>query len=191
VTLIFFAVAGVALNPRKESASGRGWVPGYRGRLILGLLCLASVVLPVLIIGSQVRLGDAEHALYASNCTKAVAAARSSAGWLGVRPEPYEVAGFCDLQHGLSRQAVSEMRQAVHHDPGSWETYYTLAIAQASAGIDPRAAAQRALRMNPFEPLTRQEAKEFRTSSPTDWVNRSAIVRTAALASNDLSIVPS
>jgi hypothetical protein len=62
---------------------------------------------------------------------------------------------------------------------------------QASAGIDPRAAAQRALRMNPFEPLTRQEAKEFRTSSPTEWVNRSAIVRTAALASNDLSIVPS
>jgi O-Antigen ligase len=191
VTLVFFAVAGVALSPRKESASGRGWVPGYRGRLILGLLCLGSVALPVLIIGSQVRLGDAEHALYASNCTKAAPAARSSIGWLGVRPEPYEIAGFCDLQRGLPRQAVSEMRQAVHHDPGSWETYYTLAIAQAASGIDPRPSATRALRMNPFEPLTRQEAKEFRTPRPTDWVKRAAIVRTAALASNDLSIVPS
>ncbi|HVA18750.1 MAG TPA: O-antigen ligase family protein [Solirubrobacteraceae bacterium] len=191
VTLIFFAVAGAALNPRKESASGRGWVPGYRCRLILGLLCLASVALGVLIISSQVRLGDAEHALYASNCTKAAPAARSSIGWLDVRPEPYEILGFCDLQRGLPRQGVSAMRQAVHHDPGSWETYYTLAIAQAASGIDPRAAATRALRMNPFEPLTKQEAKEFQTPSPTGWVKRSAIVRAAALASNDLSIVPS
>jgi hypothetical protein len=191
VTLVFFAVAGVALSPRKEPASGRGWVPGYRGRLILGLLCLGSVVLPVLIISSQVRLGDAEHALYASNCTKAASASRASIGWLGVRPEPYEIAGFCDLQRGLPRQGVSAMRQAVHHDPGSWETYYTLAIAQAASGIDPRPSATRALRMNPFEPLTKQEAKEFQTSSPTDWVKRSAIVRAAALASNDLSIVPS
>jgi hypothetical protein len=45
--------------------------------------------------------------------------------------------------------------------------------------------------MNPFEPLTRQEAKEFQTPRPTEWVKRSAIVRAAALASNDLSIVPS
>ncbi len=166
-------------------------MPGYRGRLILGLLCLSSVALGVLIISSQVRLGDAEHALYASNCTKAAPAARSSIGWLDVRPEPYEIAGFCDMQQGLPRQAVSAMRQAVRQDPGSWETYYTLAIAQASAGIDPRAAAQRALRMNPFEPLTKQEAKEFQTPRPSGWVKRSAIVRAAALASNDLSIVPS
>ena len=45
--------------------------------------------------------------------------------------------------------------------------------------------------MNPFEPLTKQEAKEFHTSSPTGWVRRASVVRAAALASNDLSIVPS
>ena len=83
------------------------------------------------------------------------------------------------------------MNQAVRRDPGSWETYYTLAIAQAAAGIDPRPAAARALRMDPLEALTQQEAREFRTSRPTEWVNRTAIVDAAALASNDLSIVPS
>jgi len=145
----------------------------------------------VLIIGSQSQLGDAERALYASNCTTASSAALSSIGWLDVRSEPYEVLGFCDIRRGLPRQAVSEMRRAVHLDPGSWETYYALAIAQASAGIDPRAAAQRALRMNPFEPLTRQAVREFQTPTPTEWVSRATVVRAAALASNDLSTVPS
>ena len=54
VTLGFFAVAGAALSPRR--GSGSGWVPGYNSRMILGLLCLVSIVAPVLIIGSQSRL---------------------------------------------------------------------------------------------------------------------------------------
>jgi hypothetical protein len=45
--------------------------------------------------------------------------------------------------------------------------------------------------MNPFESLTRQAVRELQTSSPTEWVSRAAVVRAAALASNDLSIVPS
>src|SRR5207237_10661253 len=117
--------------------------------------------------------------------------ALSSIGVLDVRPEPYEILGFCDVGRGLPRLGISAMQQAVRVDPGSWETYYALAIAQAAAGIDPRQAAERALRMNPREHLTRQEVAEFQTSRPTEWVNRSTIVRAAALASNDLSIVPS
>ena len=35
--------------------------------MILGLLCLVTLVAPVLIIGSQSRLDAAEHALYASD----------------------------------------------------------------------------------------------------------------------------
>jgi hypothetical protein len=193
VTVGFFAAAGLALSPRKRS-SGRGWTPGGRGRAILGLLCVAGGVLPVLIVGSQNHLGDAENALYAStpNCTTAGSAARASIGWLNVRPEPFEIVGFCDLRGDHPRQAVAEMRRAVRLDPGSWETYYTLSIAQAAAGMDPMAAAGRALRMDPLEPLTRQAVKEFRTSStPTGWSKRARVVRAAALASNDLSIVPS
>jgi hypothetical protein len=194
VTLGFFAVAGAALSPRK--GSGPGWVPRYNSRMILGLLCLITLVTPVLIIGSQSRLDDAEHALYASNCAKASSSSLSSIGWLDVRPEAYEILGFCDIDRGLPRRAVAAMERAVHYDPGSWETYYALALAQGAAGIDPRPAAARALRMDPLEPLTQQEVAEFRTSSPTEWVKRAATVRAAALirpalARPDLSIAPS
>jgi hypothetical protein len=189
VTLGFFAVAGLALGPRE--GSGPGWAPSHNHRLLIGLACLATVVLPVLVIGSQRQLGDAEHALYASNCATASSAALSSIGWLDVRPEPYEIVGFCDIQRGMPRQGVLAMRQAVRFDPGSWETYYALALAQASAGVDPRSNAERALGMNPFEPLTIQAARLLQTSSSTEWVSRAAVLRVAALASNDLSIAPS
>ncbi len=188
VTLGFFAAAGAALGPRR--GSGPGWVPGYNARVALGLLCLATLAAPALIIGSQGHLEDAEHELHASNCAQASSSALSSIGWLEVRPEPYEILGLCDVERGLPRQGVEAMRRAVHYDPGSWETYYALAIAQAASGIDPRPAAARALRMDPLEPLTKEEVAEFRTASPTEWVNRAPTVRAAALTSNDLSIVP-
>jgi O-Antigen ligase len=189
ITLPFFAAAGLALSPRGRAA--RAWAPGPAGRLILALACLAAVVLPVLMIGSQSRLTEAENALYASNCAKAGSAARSSIKWLSARPQPYEILGFCDLRRGLPRLGVSAMDQALRRDPESWESYYALAIAQASAGVDPRPAARQALRMNPLEPLTRQAVKELRGSSPSEWVRQALSVRAAASASNDLSIVPS
>jgi O-antigen ligase len=185
-TLGFFAAAGLALGPRRRSRSS--WAPGVSGRTILGLLCLVTVVAPVLIIGSQSRLDAAKHALYASDCPKASSASLSSIGWLDFRPEPYEILGLCDIERGLPRRGVAAMKRAVHYDPGGWETYYLLALAQGASGIDPRPAAGRALRMNPLEPLTQQEVREFRTPSPTEWVNRAATVRAAALASGDLSI---
>jgi hypothetical protein len=194
VTLPFFAAAGLALSPRARSVragSGRGWAPGAAGRLILAALCLGAVVLPVLVIGSQSRLTDAEHALYASNCARADSAARSSISWLSARPQPYEILGFCDLRRGKPVLGVAAMRQAITRDRGSWEPYYALAIAQASAGVDPRPAAERALQMNPHEPLTQQAVRDLRGSRPTQWVKQARTVRAAALASNDLSIVPS
>jgi hypothetical protein len=152
---------------------------------------MGCAVLPVLVIGSQGRLGEAEHALYAGDCAKAASAARASIGWLSARPQPYEIMGFCDLERGQPAQAASAMRQTLRRDPGSWESYYVLAIAQAAAGVDPRATAARALHMNPREPLTRQAARELRGSEPSGWARQALIVRAAALASNDLSIVPS
>ena len=187
-TVGFFAVAGAGLGPDRRR--GPGWVPTRNSRLILSLLCLAALVVPVLIIGSQTRLDDSERALQANNCSTADSAARSSIGWLDVRPEPYEILGFCDLGRGLPRLGVSAMEQAVRVDRGSWETYYALAIAQAAAGSDPRPAAERALAMNPLDPLTQGEVKEFATSSPRLWVRRSPFVRAEALASSELSIVP-
>jgi O-antigen ligase len=189
VTLGFFAAAGLALS--SDRRAGPGWLPAHNTRLTLALLCLLTLVAPVSLIGSQSRLGDAERALYASNCAVAAPAALSSIGWLDLRPEPYEIVGFCDLRRGLPRLGVTAMQAAVRHDPRSWEAYYALAIAQASAGIDPWRSAVTALRLNPLEPLTRQAVRELRSSSPTEWVKRAAVVRAAALASSDLSIVPS
>jgi hypothetical protein len=187
-TLFVFAIAGLALGPRE--GAGPGWVPAHGMRLMLGLMLLITLISPVLMIGSQTRLSSAENALYASNCAKAGPDALSSIGWLDVRPEPYEVLGFCDLERRLPRMAVSAMGKAVHYDP-TWETYYALALAQAAAGIDPRASAGRALAMSPHEPLAIRAMRLLRTSSPTAWVARAAILRTAALSSNDLSIRPS
>jgi O-antigen ligase len=189
VTIGFFAAAGLALSPAR--GRGPGWVPAHNTRLSLALLCLLTVVLPVSIIGSQTRLGQAEHALYASDCEAATPAALSSIGWLDFRPEPYEVVGFCDLRRGRPRLATAAMRQAVSRDPRSWEAYYALALAQASAGVDPRASIRRALRMDPLEMLTRQADRQLRSSSPTEWVRSAAIVRVAALRSSHLSIAPS
>ncbi len=188
-TLGFFAVAGAALSPR--AGSGPGWVPSYNSRMILALLCLSTLLSSALIFSSQNRLEQAERELYSSNCVKASSSALSSIGWLDIRPEPYEVLGLCDIEHGSPRQGVAAMERAVHYDPGSWEPYYALALAQGASGIDPRPAAARALRMNPLEPLTQQEVTAFRTSSPAEWVDRAATVRAEALASSDLSIVPS
>jgi hypothetical protein len=187
-TIAFFAAAGLAIGPRK--GAGSGWTPNHGTRLLLGAFLLATVALPVLIVGSQRQLGTAEHALYASNCPKASAAALSSIGWLDVRPEPYEVLGFCDLERGLPRLGITAMRQAVHYDRSSWEPYYALALAQASAGVDPRASASRALALNPHEALTIQAGKLLLHATPNQWLTRAATLRVAALASNDLSIRP-
>ena len=208
VTLGVLAAAGLALSPRSASdaavggpagpgeagADSRGmrtWVPAHHTRIVLGLLLLATLVVPVSIVGSQSKLGEAEHALYASDCGAATPAALSSIGWLDVRPEPYEVVGFCDLHRGRPRLAISAMKAAVAQDPDSWEPYYALAIAQASAGLDPRFNVEMAVRLNPLERLTKEAAKQLRGSNPSEWVRRAAIVKAAALASNHLSILPS
>ena len=183
---------GGAQAQRQAVARGAGWVPGAGARMALGVLCLVAIVTPVLIIGSQRRLGEAENALYETgSCPQASSAALSSIGWLDVRPEPYEIVGFCDLREGRPRQGVAAMNEAVSHDPGSWETHYALALAQAAAGIDPRGEAEQALRMDPYEPLTRQAAKALRTASPAEWVSRASTLRAAALKNKDLSTFPS
>jgi len=209
VTLGVLAAAGLALSPRSgagspaaglrgpagpsEAGGGgvRDWIPAHHTRIVLGLLLLGTLVVPVSIVGSQSKLGEAEHGLYASDCGAATPAALSSIGWLDVRPEPYEVLGFCDLHRGRPRLAISAMKAAVAEDPHSWEPYYALAIAQASAGIAPRASVARALGLDPLEPLTIRAARWLHGSSPTEWVKRAGIVKSEALASNHLSILPS
>lgn len=58
-TIAFFAAAGLAICPRK--GIGSGWTPGHGTRLMLGALLLATVALPVLILGSQRRPGGSRE----------------------------------------------------------------------------------------------------------------------------------
>lgn len=189
VSLPFFAAAGLALSPRRREEGG-GWVPSQHTRLLLGLACLATLALPVLVIGSQRHLDDAKRSLYASRCVAASSAASASIDWLDVRAQPYEVLGFCDLQRGFPHLALEAMSQAVERDPGSWEARYELAIAKAAAGVDPRGAIGRALAMDPLDPLVRAAARQLSSGDPVDWVRRAAGVRKEALASDRLAIAP-
>jgi O-antigen ligase len=182
------AAAGLALSPTGGSA--RSWIPGRRARKLLGIGCIAAAVLPIMIMGSQARLHRAQLALVSGHCDAASSSALSAIGWMPDRPEPYELLGYCDLQRGFSRLGMEAMQEAINHDPSNWEGYYSLALAQASAGLDPRVSARRALQMNPKDPLTIQAARAFAATSPSGWPRVSSSLRSAALASGELSVEP-
>ena len=82
------------------------------------------------------------------------------------------------------------MQQAVAHDPNNWETHYSLALAQASAGVDPRTQATLALRLNPLEPLTEQAAETLDKGQPPQWPLEANQLIHAGLATGTLSITP-
>jgi hypothetical protein len=58
------------------------------------------------------------------------------------------------------------MWEAVDRDPGNWQYRYSLAVAQAAAGVDPRPAAREALRLNPLDSATRDLVKRFTSTKP-------------------------
>jgi hypothetical protein len=66
------------------------------------------------------------------------------------------------------------MQEAVDRDPGNWQYRYSLAVAQAAAGADPRPAAREALRLNPLGSATRDLVKRFTSTNPRVWRNQAA-----------------
>ncbi len=182
-----FAAAGLGLSTR---VSSRSWTPGRRARTLLGFGAVAAMVLPIMIMASQARLHRAELALVSGRCDAASSSALAAIGWMPDRPEPYEILGYCDLQRGFRTLGIEAMREAISRDPSNWEGYYSLALAQASAGLDPRVAAGRALQMNPKDPLTIQAAHAFAATSPSGWPRVSSVLRSDALASGELSVEP-
>ncbi len=67
-----------------------------------------------------------------------------------MRPEPFAILSYCDVRLGAPALGVSCDRQrggARSLQLGA----YGLALVRASAGLDPRAAARRALELNPLE----------------------------------------
>jgi hypothetical protein len=136
---------------------------------VAALACLVLLVTPALIWRSQSELQRAADALLRGDCVTGIDAALDSASALSVRPEPYEVLGYCDLREGAPGLAVAAMSAARRRDPQAWRYTYGLAIAEAIDGRDPRATMRAAKRLNPLDPRVRSLARGMNSSRPADW----------------------
>jgi O-antigen ligase len=173
VTVVFFALGGFVLarrghpdgRPRPDPRLPTGWP----SRAAVGIACALVAVLPAFTWLSQRKLDDAAYAFSHGNCEAARQAALSSISILGNRPQPYEIVSYCDVRLGMPQAALASIRNALALDPNDWNYHYDLAVMQAAAGQDPRAAARQALSMDPREPLVQQEWVIFRTGNRARW----------------------
>jgi hypothetical protein len=164
----WFIAAGAvaAASPGRDGARSLGRVP----RVVIALACLLVAVTPFTIAASEGPLEASTQALLRDDCPLAVDRAIASLDRLRVRPEPYEVLGYCDARGGQTSLSISAMREAAARDPGNWQYAYGLAVVQGMAGVDPRRAAARARALNPREPLAAElDRAVSRTDSRTRW----------------------
>ncbi len=176
VTLWLFALGGLALgrSPDEPRALGR---PARPVRVGLGFACAILAIAPAQIHLSQRTLDRSVEAFKAGDCPTAVDEAIASTETLSVRPEPFEILGYCDVRLGRPELGVKAMTEAVDRDPSDWRLHYGLALVRGAAGMSPKAAARRALRLNPREPLARDARAAFRTNDPRKWKRRALSAR--------------
>jgi hypothetical protein len=167
VTLPIFILAGLALARPRDSRVGLRGLPTSRPVVALGWLVLA--VAPFLVGTSYARLQSAGSAFVHGQCATAKHDALSSLSLAAKRPQAYVLIGVCDLQQGFAPAAVAAMGKATEYEPQSWEDWYWLALARADAGEDPRAAARRALALNPLEPLLKNAIRRLDRGGPQQW----------------------
>jgi hypothetical protein len=174
----FFALGGMAIAAKPGGEAS--WSPSIGGRtarLALSVGCLVLVVTPALVAISQGKLDSAVSKFDEGNCGGASQEALSAIHVLSVRPDPYQVIGFCDMREGQDALAVSMLETAVKRDEGEWESWYGLAVVQAAAGLDPRAAALRADELAPQEPLAEEGNNLFTEGNPKIWKRRAETAR--------------
>jgi hypothetical protein len=165
LSLAVFALGGLALARRADGrraapaaaveAAPRHAGPPQGVRVAIGLAAVLAMVGPALVLVSERRLDRAVAAFGGGDCGRAVAAATGSIEILSIRPEPYEVLGFCQTRRGFNRLAVEALTRATRQDPNNWEFRYGLALVRAAAGLDPRADARAALALNPRDTRVR------------------------------------
>jgi Flp pilus assembly protein TadD len=138
---------------------------GELGRLPRVAAALAVLVLaltPWLMATSQLDLNRARDAFRAGDCAAAIDTALSATERFGVRPEPWEILGYCDARAGQYALARRAMDAARARDPHNWAYAYGQAIVYGVSGGDPRPYAAAALRMNPREPLALTLVRDLR-----------------------------
>jgi Flp pilus assembly protein TadD len=154
VTAWFFAAGGAALAARHRTKDRKRPTPLANGnRISIAAALLVTAVTPALLMLSQARVSDAARAFNRGDCPGATSAALSSLDYMAIRPEPYQMIAYCDIDQGRLTQAVAAMRKAVEAQPVSWEYHFGLAIALAESGKDPRKEYAVAARLNPREPI--------------------------------------
>lgn len=169
-----FALGAMAIaRPAPEGA----WEPSRAPRLAMAIGTLALIISPVLITLSQAKIDSAVAALKEGDCSAASRDALSAAHLVSVRPEPYQLLGFCDSRLGEPQLAVKMLETAVNTDPKNWESFYGLALVKGAAEEDPRPAAREALRLAPQEPLARNAVARFETDNPAIWRRRAISAR--------------
>ena len=185
VSISFFCLGGAALATHvRRVAAPRPTLAGGT-RVVVGVVLLTGALAPALLLVSQRQLDEAAEAFARGDCTAATERADASIRTLEIRPEPYEVLGFCDVRQGFDRLGAVALEEAVERDPDNWEFRYGLAIVRGSAGLDPRPAARDALRQNPHDPLTKSLVRYVDTSNRRKWIEK-----TRPIAENErLSVV--
>lgn len=171
VTLWVFALGGAALArtvPAGEEAQETAWAARRTPRLVVGICCLALAVTPALLGLSQRQLDRASAAFDRLDCPAVIDHSLASISLLGVRPQPYALAGLCDVRLGAGQLGVDMIEKAVERDPDDWEYHYALSIALAATGGDPRAEARRAHALNPLDERTAYALRMAR-SAPRTW----------------------
>ncbi len=163
----FFGAGGVMLAAR--AGTERAPVPGRLARLLAGLACLLVALTPWFIATSQGPLNTATEAFDRGDCRTAIDSALTASERLSVRPEPFEVIGWCDVRAGQGPLAVAAMTSAHDRDPNNWAYVYGLAVAKAVSGQDPRPLAARAVRLNPRTPLAADFAKRVKAAKKARW----------------------
>jgi O-antigen ligase len=179
VTVWLFALAGLALaKPAGDRARGiRTVEPGRTVRIAVAIGIGVLAVTPAAIAISQSRLDKAVVAFDRGDCNAAIGSALDSLDALKVRPEPYELIGYCDARLGQGELAEKAMRNAVSRDPENWETHYGLALVLAAEGRDPMPQLYESRRLNPLEPRVQELIAAMRGQGPQEWERRAESAR--------------
>ena len=177
VCIPVFALGGLALARGRDAAEptapdrlepARALAAGAL-RPLLPLACVAIAILPALQAIGHSELDAAVKALGSGNCAAARSDAEAALSVADTGPRPDEVLAMCAAREGHQREAVRRSEAAVDADPESWEPHFVLALARASAGLDPRPELQLARAENPSRELLDLAARKFAVAKPAAW----------------------
>jgi hypothetical protein len=181
VTLWLFALGGAALaTPERRVRMNLSPPLALRVAFCIALMLVA--VVPARVAISQGKMDQAVQTfLRRGDCPRVIQQADDSISVLGLRPDAYRLKGYCQARLGRTRQAVASMRKALDRDPHNWEFRYSLAVAEAAAGMNPKPAAREALRLDPLDVAPQDLVSRFRGANHRAWRNQARLLLRAPL----------